>query len=239
MSVDLARSGIVPLSRRQIAARAAMDIKNGSCVNLGIGMPTLIADYVPQGKEIIYHSENGMLGMGPAPAPGEEDVDIVNAGKQLVTMVNGGSYFDSAASFGIMRGGHLDMVFLGAFQVSVSGDIANWTTGDKNILPSVGGAMDLAVGCKDIRVLMEHRTRAGAPRILRECTYPLTAKRVVKRIFTDLAVLDVTVGGLVVCEMVENMTIELLQTVTEAPLMFSGECKVLQVESLAKNQDQC
>src|SRR6185369_15687734 len=157
-------AGINRLQRRHIAARAARDVLDGAYVNLGIGMPLLIADYVLPDREVIYHSENGMLGMGPAPVPGDEDEDLVNAGKQLVTLVNGGCYFNSADSFAIMRGKHLDMVFLGAFQVSEAGDLANWITDDKNNLPSVGGAMDLAVGCKDIRVLMEHVTRDGKPR---------------------------------------------------------------------------
>ncbi len=219
--------GIIPLQRRQMAARAARDVVEGAYVNLGIGMPTLIADYVTPGEEVIYHSENGILGMGPAPAPGEEDKNLVNAGKQLVTLVRGGCYFNSADSFAMMRGGHLDMVFLGAFQVSEAGDLANWITDDRNALPSVGGAMDLAVGCRDIRVLMEHVTRDGKPRILRDCTYPLTAKRAVKRIYTNLAVIDVTQGGLVVREMVEGLDFDHLQELTEATLHFDENCRLL------------
>lgn len=218
---------IIPLQRRQMAARAARDVVEGAYVNLGIGMPTLIADYVTPGEEVIYHSENGILGMGPAPAPGEEDENLVNAGKQLVTLVRGGCYFNSADSFAMMRGGHLDMVFLGAFQVSEAGDLANWITDDRNALPSVGGAMDLAVGCRDIRVLMEHVTRDGKPRILRDCTYPLTAKRAVKRIYTNLAVIDVTQGGLVVREMVEGLDFDHLQELTEATLHFDENCRLL------------
>nr|WP_298432298.1 3-oxoacid CoA-transferase subunit B [Geobacter sp.] len=221
------RTGITPLSRQQIAARAARDVPDGSFVNLGIGMPTLIADHMTAGKEVIYHSENGMLGMGPAPAPGEEDENLVNAGKQFVTLVRGGCYFDSAQSFMMMRGGHLDMVFLGAFQVSETGDLANWVTDDRNTLPSVGGAMDLAVGCRDIRVLMEQVTRDGKPRVLRRCTYPLTAKRAVKRIYTDLAVIDVTESGLVVREMVEGLDFDRLQELTEAPLCLHGNWSLL------------
>lgn len=223
----LSETGISPLSRRQIAARAAQDVADGYYVNLGIGMPTLIADYVTPGKEVIYHSENGMLGMGASPAPGEEDEDLVNAGKQYVTLVKGGCYFNSVESFTIMRGGHLDMVFLGAFQVSEQGDLANWMTDDRTALPSVGGAMDLAVGCENIGVLMEHVTKDGAPRILKKCSYPLTAKKAVKRIYTDLAVIDVTEAGLVVREMLEGMTIEKLQSMTEASLSLDDQCKIL------------
>lgn len=215
--------GIVPLDRRRIAARAARDVKDGSFVNLGIGMPTLIADYVTAGKEVVYHSENGMLGMGPAPAPGQEDQDLVNAGKQLVTLVPGGSFFCTADSFVIMRGGHLDLVFLGAFQVSERGDLANWITDDPLMLPAVGGAMDLAVGCSNLYVLMEHVTRDGKPRILRECSYPVTARRVVRRIYTDLAVIDVLEEGLTVREMVAGLDIERLQQLTEAPLQLDQD----------------
>lgn len=219
--------GICPFSRRQIAARAALDVADGYCVNLGIGIPTLIADYVTPGKEVIYHSENGMLGMGATPAAGEEDEDIVNAGKQFVTLVKGGCYFNSVESFAIMRGGHLDMVFLGAFQVSEQGDLANWMTEDRSALPSVGGAMDLAVGCKNIGVLMEHVTKDGSPRILKKCFYPLTAKKAVKRIYTDLAVIDVTDSGLVVREMLEGIDIDLLQSITEAPLSLDPRWQML------------
>lgn len=227
MKSKLIANGIEPLKRWQIAARASMDVPCGAYVNLGIGIPTLIADYVTQEMDVIYHSENGMLGMGPAPAPGEEDNDLVNAGKQNVTMVAGGCYFNSSESFSMMRGGHLDKVFLGAFQVSGSGDLANWSTNDNSSLQSVGGAMDLAVGCRDISVLMEHVTKEGNSRILRDCTYPLTAKKVVKRIYTDLAVIDVTAGGLVVREMVANLEFDLLQELTEAPLVLSKEWQTL------------
>lgn len=222
-------AGIIPLSRRQIAARAARDVKDGIYVNLGIGIPTLISDYVTPGNEVIYHSENGMLGMGAAPAAGEEDEDIVNAGKLHVTLVKGGCYFNSAESFAIMRGGHLDMVFLGAFQVAQNGDLANWMTDDATALPSVGGAMDLAVGCKNINVLMEHVTKDGEPRILSKCTYPLTAKGVVKRIFTDLSVIDVTAEGLFVREMVDGMDVEMLQQLTGAQLTFDKNLQILSV----------
>lgn len=224
----LKAKGIKPLTRRQIAARAAQDVIDGYYVNLGIGLPTLIADYVTPGKEVIYHSENGMLGMGSAPAPGDEDEDLVNAGKQYVTLVKGGSYFNSVDSFVIMRGGHLDMVFLGAFQVSEDGDLANWMTEDLTALPSVGGAMDLAVGCKNICVLMEHLTKDGSPRILKNCTYPLTAKKVVKRIYSDLAIIDILNSEMVVREIVEGVPFDFLQSMTGANLILDSQWSTLQ-----------
>lgn len=227
MKDTLREMGIIPLSRRQIAARAAQDVADGHYVNLGIGMPTLIADYVTPGKEVIYHSENGMLGMGAAPLASDEDEDIVNAGKQFVTLVKGGCYFNSVESFTIMRGGHLDMVFLGAFQVSEHGDLANWMTDDRTALPSVGGAMDLAVGCENIGVLMEHVTKVGRPRILKKCTYPLTAKKAVKRIYTDLSVIDITEAGLIVREMLKGISFDTLQSLTEAPLSLDDQWEIL------------
>lgn len=229
MKSKLIAKGVEPLRRWQIAARASKDIPDGSYVNLGIGMPTLIADYVTPEKEVIYHSENGMLGMGPAPALSDEDNDLVNAGKLYVTLVKGGCYFNSVDSFSIMRGGHLDKVFLGAFQVSEKGDLANWSTDDYSSLQSVGGAMDLAVGCRDISVLMEHVTKDGRPRILKTCTYPLTAKKVVKRIYTDLAVIDITEEGLVIREMIKGLELGLLQDLTEAPLVLDQGCRILRV----------
>ncbi len=232
MKTAIVETELKPLTRRQMAWRAAQDIVDGSYVNLGIGMPTLIADYVVAGREIIYHSENGLLGMGPAPPAGQEDLDLINAGKQYVTIVPGGSYFDSSVAFAMMRGGHLSMVFMGAFQVSESGDLANWSTNDEKALPAVGGAMDLAVGCKDIRVLMEHVTRDGKPRILKECTYPLTAKKVVKKIYTDHAVLDIDEKGFVVREMIEGLTFERLQKMTEAELHLDPQWRVLDVPEL-------
>jgi len=182
---------------------------------------------VTPSKEVIYHSENGMLGMGAVPAFGEEDDDIVNAGKQHVTLVKGGCYFSSAESFVIMRGGHLDMVFLGAFQVAENGDLANWMTDDRAALPSVGGAMDLAVGCEHISVLMEHVTKDGSPKILKNCTYPLTAKNAVKRIYTDLAVIDITEAGLIVREMLKSISFDMLQSLTEAPLSLDDQWEIL------------
>ena len=217
------------LTPTQMAARLARDIPDGSYVNLGIGLPTLVADVVPAGREVIYHSENGILGMGPAPRPGEEDPELINAGKQLVTLVPGGVYFHHTDSFMMMRGGHLDVSVLGAFQVSQHGDLANWATDSESLPPAVGGAMDLAVGAKRILVLTTHTTRDGRPKLLDECTYPLTAARVVDRVYTDLAVLDVAPEGFVVREVLPGTSAEDLQAVTGAPLRFPADVGVLDV----------
>jgi 3-oxoadipate CoA-transferase beta subunit len=220
-------SNFKPLNKKQIAWRAAQDIVDGSVINLGIGIPTFISDYVNPEIEVIYHTENGMLGMGPNPKSEVEDFYLQNASKELVTIVKGGSYFDSALSFTMMRGGHLDLVFLGSFQVSEEGDIANWSTGDRSMVPSVGGAMDLVVGCSDVRVLMQHFTKDNKPRLLKKCTYPLTAKKVVKRIYTDLAVIDVTLNGMLVKELIEGLTFQELQNMTEAKLMLDENWMIL------------
>src|SRR5438128_1437734 len=206
-------------SRDQMAARVARDIPEGAYVNLGIGLPTMVANHLPRDREIFLHSENGLLGMGPAPAPGEEDEDLINAGKQPVTLLTGGAYFHHADSFAMMRGGHLDICVLGAFQVSVSGDLANWHTGAPDAIPAVGGAMDLALGARDVYVMMEHLTRAGESKIVERCRYPLTAVACVDRIYTDLAVIDVTPVGLRVREMVDGLTFAELQRVTRAALV--------------------
>ena len=206
------------LNREQMAARVARDIPEGAYVNLGIGLPTLVANQLPHDREIFLHSENGILAMGPAPAPGSEDPDLINAGKQPVTLLTGGSFFDSAASFGMMRGGHLDICVLGAFQVSVTGDLANWHTGAPDAIPAVGGAMDLAVGAKKVFVMMEHQTKAGDSKIVAACTYPLTGVGCVSRIYTDLAVIDVTPTGLEVVEMVDGLALDELQRLTGVPL---------------------
>ena len=205
-------------SRDQMAARVAQDIPEGAYVNLGIGLPTKVANYLPAEKEIFLHSENGLLGMGPAPAPGEEDEDLINAGKQPVTVLTGGAYFHHADSFAMMRGGHLDICVLGAFQVSHTGDLANWHTGAPDAIPAVGGAMDLAIGAKQVFVMMEHQTKTGESKIVERCTYPLTGIGCVSRIYTDLAVLDVTPQGLRVREMAPGLTLADLQAVTAAPL---------------------
>ena len=215
------------LSHTDMAGRVARDIPDGSYVNLGIGMPTLVGDVVSAGKEIVFHSENGILGMGPAPAPGDEDWELINAGKQAVTLLPGGSYFHHTDSFMMMRGGHIDVTVLGAFQVSEQGDLANWATDDAHLPPAVGGAMDLAVGAKRVLVLMMHTTPDGRPKLLRECTYPLTAAQVVHRIYTELAVIDVGPAGFVVRDMVAGLSREDLQQRTGAPLTYADEVAVL------------
>ncbi|MDQ6684940.1 MAG: 3-oxoacid CoA-transferase subunit B [Pseudomonadota bacterium] len=209
------------LDRNQMAARVARDIPEGAYVNLGIGLPTLVANHLPKGREIFLHSENGLLGMGPAPPAGEEDEDLINAGKQPVTILPGGAYFHHADSFAMMRGGHLDICVLGAFQVSVEGDLANWHTGGADAIPAVGGAMDLAIGAKRTFVMMEHLTKAGASKLVAECSYPLTGIRCVSRIYTDLAVIDVTAGGLAVIEMIEGLSLSELQRLSGVPIAMA------------------
>ncbi|MFB2579857.1 3-oxoacid CoA-transferase subunit B [Herbiconiux sp. P15] len=207
------------LDRRALAARIARDIPEGSIVNLGIGAPTLIADSLPEGLEIILHTENGMLGMGPAPAPGRIDPDLINAGKQPVTELLGASYFHHADSFGMMRGGHLDICVLGAFQVSEHGDLANWHTGAEGAIPAVGGAMDLAIGAKNVWVMTDLLTRDGASKLVAACTYPLTGVACVSRVYTDRAVFDVAgpgsaASGLTVTELFGDTTVDELRTLT-------------------------
>ncbi|KAI3592185.1 3-oxoadipate CoA-transferase subunit B [Cupriavidus sp. U2] len=206
------------LTRDQMAARVAKDIPDGAVVNLGIGLPTLVGNHLPADKEILLHSENGLLGMGPAPAAGEEDGDLINAGKQPVTIKAGGSYFHHADSFAMMRGGHLDYCVLGGFQVSEKGDLANWHTGAPGAIPAVGGAMDLAIGAKQVFVMMEHLTKQGESKIVPECTYPLTGIGCVTRIYTDLATLDVTPDGLVARDLAEGLSFDELQRLTGVPL---------------------
>ena len=207
------------LSRDQMAARVARDIPEGAYVNLGIGLPTLVANHLPAGKEIFLHSENGLLGMGPAPAPGDEDHDLINAGKQPVTLLPGGAYFHHADSFAMMRGGHLDICVLGAFQVSGGGDLANWHTGAPDAIPAVGGAMDLAIGAKRTFVMMEHLTKGGESKIVPACSYPLTGIGCVSRVYTDLAVLDIGPEGVKVVEIFNELPFETLQTLTGVPLI--------------------
>jgi 3-oxoadipate CoA-transferase beta subunit len=216
-----------PLSREQMAWRAAQDLPEGAFVNLGIGIPTLTASYVPAGREVIFHSENGVLGLGPKPEPGKEDPYLIDAGKNLTTLVTGGCYVHHADAFLMIRGGHLDISLLGAFEVSEAGDLANWTTEDPAFPPGVGGAMDLAVGAKEIRVIMEHTGRKGEPRILKHCTLPLTAAGCVKRIYTSLAVIDVMPSGLSVLEMVPGMTLDKLQGLTEPTLQLANAWQAL------------
>lgn len=192
--------------KHEVAQRVARDLPDGAYVNLGIGQPTLVANYIPSSVEIVLHSENGILGMGPAPAEGMEDYDLINAGKQPVTLIAGGAYFHHADSFGMMRGGHLDICVLGAFQVSVDGDLANWHTGDPNAIPAVGGAMDLAIGAKQTWVMMDLLNKNGESKVVKQCTYPLTAKSCVKRIYSDLATIECTPGGLVLVDKVDGLS---------------------------------
>jgi 3-oxoadipate CoA-transferase, beta subunit len=205
-------------TRDEIAQHVARDIPEGCYVNLGIGLPTLVANHLEASKDIFLHSENGILGMGPAPAPGEEDGDLINAGKLPVTLLTGGTYFHQADSFAMMRGGHLDICVLGAFQVSRTGDLANWHTGATDAIPAVGGAMDLATGAKRVFVMMEHQTKTGESKIVDRCTYPLTGMRCVSRVYTDLAVIDVTDDGLMVRDMAPGLTLDELQRITGVPL---------------------
>jgi 3-oxoadipate CoA-transferase, beta subunit len=208
-----------PLSRKDMAARVAQDIPEGWYVNLGIGVPTMIADYIPADREVVIHSENGIVGMGPAPSPENADPWLINAGKQQVTLLKGGSFVHQADSFGIIRGGHLDLCVLGAFEVAQNGDLANWATSSNDMAPAVGGAMDLSAGAKRIWVLMEHTTKDGRPRLVRECSYPLTAPGVVKRIYTNLAVIDVTPEGFKLIDTIPGLSREDVQAKTEAPLL--------------------
>lgn len=195
-------------TRDEMAARVAQDIPEGAVVNLGIGLPTLVANHMPNGKEIFLHSENGILGMGPAPAKGSEDFDLINAGKQPVTLLEGGAFFHHADSFAMMRGGHLDFCVLGAFQVAENGDLANWHTGGNDAIPAVGGAMDLAIGAKKTFVMMEHTTKTGESKLVNRCSYPLTGVACVARVYTDLAVLDITPQGFKCVEKVAGLSLE-------------------------------
>lgn len=206
-------------SKSEMAAKVARDIEDGSYVNLGIGMPEMVADHVPEGIEVIYHTENGLLGMGPVPPDDQKDPELINAGKKCITSIPGACYFHHADSFTMIRGGHIDLCVLGAMQVSGEGDLANWSTGAPDAIPAVGGAMDLVAGVKSIYVITRHTTRDGESKIVKKCTYPLTGKGVVDRIYTNLAVLDVTEEGLKVREMASGVTFEYLQEVTEATLL--------------------
>jgi 3-oxoadipate CoA-transferase beta subunit len=211
-------TAMIRYTREQMATRVARDIPEGAYVNLGIGLPTMVANVLPREREIFLHSENGLLGMGPAPAPDFEDPDLINAGKEPVTLLPGGAYFHHADSFAMMRGGHLDICVLGAFQVSVGGDLANWHAGAPDAIPAVGGAMDLAIGAKNVYVMMDHLTKSGESKIVAQCTYPITGLSCVDRIYTDLAVIDITSGGLRVVEIVDGLTFDELQRMTGVPL---------------------
>ncbi len=205
-------------TKDQLAARVARDIPEGAVVNLGIGQPTLVANHIPKEREVLLHSENGLLGMGPAPAAGQEDYDLINAGKQPVTLLPGGSYFHHTDSFAMMRGGHLDICVLGAFQVSATGDLANWHTGEKDAIPAVGGAMDLAVGARQTWVMMDLLTKQGESKVVRACTYPLTGIACVKRIYTDVCTLDCTPQGLTLVDLVDGLSHAELEKMIGLPI---------------------
>lgn len=205
-------------SKEELACRVAHDIFDGAVVNLGIGMPTLVANHIPSSREVVLHSENGILGMGPAPAAGEEDYDLINAGKQPVTLLPGGAFFHHADSFAMMRGGHIDICVLGAFQVSTTGDLANWSTGEPGDVPAVGGAMDLATGAKQTWVMMDLLTKQGASKIVERCSYPLTGIGCVKRIYTDLATFDCTSRGLMLLDVVNGIEKGELEAILGLPL---------------------
>src|SRR5688572_1458932 len=205
-------------NKDQLAKRVARDIHDGACVNLGIGMPTLVANHLSAGMEVVLHSENGILGMGPAPPAGEEDYDLINAGKQPVTLLPGGAYFHHADSFAMMRGGHLDICVLGAFQVSATGDLANWHTGEAEAIPAVGGAMDLAIGARQTWVMMDLLTKAGASKLVARCSYPLTGIGCVKRVYSDLATLECTPQGLKLIDTVEGLGREELEKLVGLPI---------------------
>ncbi len=209
------------LTRDQLAQRVARDIPEGAYVNLGIGLPTRIANYLPTDKEVILHSENGLLGMGPSPAPGEEDPELINAGKELVTLLPGGSYFHHADSFTMMRGGHLDICVMGAYQVSAAGDLANWSTGAEDAIPAVGGAMDLAIGARKVYVMMDYLTKTGECKLVEQCSYPLTGLACVSRIYSDMAIIDITPDGPQVLELCPGLTFDALQALTPIRLLQS------------------
>lgn len=213
---------MTPLTRKQMAERVARDIPEGAYVNLGIGLPTMVANCLPREREILLQSENGLLGMGPPPAPGEEDWELINAGKQPVTLLAGGAYFHHADSFAMMRGGHIDICVLGAFQVSVHGDLANWHTGEPGAIPAVGGAMDLAVGAKDTFVIMELLTKQGKSKIVESCTYPLTGLACVSRVYTDFGVFSTGTEGVRVVELIDDLTLDELREMTGLPLTMAA-----------------
>lgn len=215
---NLKPQNLTPLTRHEMAARVAADIPEGWYVNLGIGVPTLVADHIPADREVVIHSENGLLGMGPAPAEDEADPWLINAGKQNVTLRPGGSFFHHADSFSMIRGGHLDLCVLGAFEVAQSGDLANWAVSHADAAPAVGGAMDLAVGARRVWVVMEHVTKDGRPRLVEACAYPLTAPRAVSRIYTNLAVIDVVGGRFHLRELAPGADFETVQSLTAAKL---------------------
>lgn len=218
---------MIPLTREAIAARLAQDIQDGWHVNLGIGIPELVANFIPSDREVLLHSENGVLGMGPTPAPEDIDETLINAGKKPITLIKGASLFDHAWSFAVVRGGHLELCVLGGYQVAENGDLANWAREDNDPLPAIGGAMDLAAGAQRIYVIMTHNTKDGAAKLLDRCTYPLTGAAVVKKVFTDLCVIEVTDRGFVVTDMINGLTRDELQSRTGATLHFAETIRPL------------
>lgn len=215
------------LNREAMAWRAAQDIPDGAYVNLGIGIPEMVARFVPAGREVIYHSENGILGFGPPPEPGQEDPELINAGKKPITLQPGTSFFHHADSFAMIRGGHIDICILGAMQVAANGDLANWSTGEGGV-PAVGGAMDLVAGVKQVFIITEHTTRQGEPKLLTRCTYPLTGAGVVSRVFTNYGVFDVADGRFVMREIAAGIDVEAVRAATEGPLEISADLKVVE-----------
>lgn len=220
-----------PLSRHELAQVVAADIAANSYVNLGIGMPTLVARYLQPEQGVVLHSENGILGMTGLPEGRRPDVDLINASREAIALTAGASICDHVVSFAMMRGGHLDVTILGGFQVSVDGDLANWDTGEPDAIPAVGGAMDLVAGAKRVLVMMQHVDRSGRSKLVKQCTYPLTGQGVVDRVYTDLAILDVKHDRFVVCGMVRGLTLEGLQAVTDAPIELAADCRVIGIES--------
>ncbi|MFG0241655.1 MAG: 3-oxoacid CoA-transferase subunit B [Phycisphaerales bacterium JB054] len=213
-------------TREEMARRVAQDIADGSYVNLGIGIPELVARFVPEGRELIYHTENGLLGMGPSPEEGAGDPELINAGKRHVTAIPGASFFHQSDSFAMIRGGHLDLCVLGALQVAQNGDLANWSTGEPDAIPAVGGAMDLVAGVKAIYVITQHCTRQGEPKLVESCTYPLTGAGVVNRVYTDLAVIDITPEGFRLVELSPGVDFDYVRARTGAPLLAASEPSV-------------
>lgn len=220
------------LNRKQIAWRVAQDIPEGTYVNLGIGAPEMVANYLSKDREVIIHSENGLLGMGPTPSPGEENPDLINAGKKPVTLLRGGSISNHTDSFAMIRGGHIDICVLGAFQVSSNGDLANWATLENTRPPGVGGAMDLAVGAKDVFVITDHCTKDGQAKLLNQCSYPLTGSGVVTRVYSDCALIDIRDNNFFVREIVDGISRDALRKMTGATLTFTSNCAIMKTPAL-------